>query len=158
MNPNPVLFLDFDGVLHPDGCDSDQWFCRLPMLDPLLREFPQLEVAVSSSWGQAYPFDQLIEFFPDHMKPRVCGAVRGGLRVAEDRIPSELWNFVREAECHVWIRDNRPGARWLAIDDQGWRFDPASANVLLVDGKTGITDANVIELRRRFRTLAKEPQ
>jgi hypothetical protein len=162
MASTPILFLDFDGVVHPDGCDIDLWFCHLPLLEPVLREFPQLEVVVSSSWGQSYPFDELIEFFPDHMKPRIVGAVRGGLRLVEDKIPSELWNYVREAECYVWIRDNRPGAPWIALEDQAWRFAPASPNVIMIDGKTGITRADVEQLRQRLHALTstqeKEPQ
>jgi hypothetical protein len=28
-----ILFLDFDGVLHPQPCFADSAFCRLPLLE-----------------------------------------------------------------------------------------------------------------------------
>jgi hypothetical protein len=158
MVSSPVLFLDFDGVLHPDGCDIDLWFCRLPLLQPVLRDFPQLEVVISSSWGQKHSLDELHDFLND-IKARIIDVTPGSLLLSE--IPTELWNFVREAQCDAWIRRNRPGAPWVAIDDQQWRFDPASKNALIVDGKSGLTSADVEELRRRlhaFTSAEKEPQ
>ncbi len=148
---DPILFLDFDGVLHPDPCEVDEYFRRVPMLEEVLREFAPIQVVISSSWGQIHPLDELREFFADDLKDRVIDVTRGGLRMLEDQVPTELWNFVREAQCFVWIRENRPGVPWLALEDQAWRFDPASAHVLLIDGKTGITDADMQELRRRLR-------
>jgi hypothetical protein len=149
-----ILFVDFDGTLHPDGCECDQFFCRTPLLEEVLRGFPHVQVVISSSWGQVHPLAQLREFFSDDIKARIIDVTPGKLLLSQ--IPPELWNFVREAQCEYWIRTKRPGARWLAIDDQVWRFTPASANVLLVDGKTGITYADMQQLRVRLSAWASE--
>lgn len=124
----------------------------------MLREFPHIQVVVSSSWGQVHPLDELREFFSEDIKARIIDVTPGSLLLSE--IPTELWHFVREAQCDSWIRTNRPGAPWLAIDDQAWRFNPARPNVLLADGKIGITQADTRELRRRLSlfTTAKESQ
>lgn len=144
-----VLFLDFDGVLHRDGAEVEEYFLCAPLIEAVLREFPHIEVVISSSWGQVHPLNELREFFADDLKHRIIDVTPGNLQVSE--IPGELWNFVREAQCDGWIRVNRPGARWIALDDQAWRFDPSSAHLLLVDGKIGIRDADMRELRRRLR-------
>jgi hypothetical protein len=153
-----ILFLDFDGTLHPDGCDIDKFFCRAPLIEEVLRDFPYIQVVVSSSWGQVHPLAELREFFSQDIKTQIIDVTPGRLLLSE--IPTELWHFVREAQCDSWIRTNRPGVPWLAIDDQAWRFDPTSPNVLLVDGKIGITQADIRELRRRLSlfTNAKESQ
>lgn len=53
-----VIFLDFDGVLHPEyipGASlgkyktNRDYFSCLPNLENLLREFPDLEVIISST-------------------------------------------------------------------------------------------------------------
>lgn len=33
-----ILFLDFDGVTHPEFCSYDDYFCRLPLIEEVLRE------------------------------------------------------------------------------------------------------------------------
>ena len=51
-----ILFLDFDGVLHPEGEDhilnGGADFCFLPRLETLLREFPFVKIVISSSWRE----------------------------------------------------------------------------------------------------------
>src|SRR3546814_11969797 len=75
--PDPTLFRS---VLHPDGCEIDQYFRRVPLLEQVLREFPQVQVVISSSWGQAHPLDQLREFFCEGIKPRIIDVTRDGDR------------------------------------------------------------------------------
>lgn len=35
-----ILFLDFDGVTHPDPCDAGQHVTRLPLIEQVLRPYP----------------------------------------------------------------------------------------------------------------------
>ena len=46
-----IVFLDFDGVLHPENVSSQApLLCRLPLVEEVLREFTQAEIVISSSW------------------------------------------------------------------------------------------------------------
>ncbi|MFZ3000646.1 MAG: HAD domain-containing protein [Undibacterium umbellatum] len=46
-----ILFLDFDGVLHPEPCyDKTQLFSCLPRLEAILRDFPTVQIVISSTW------------------------------------------------------------------------------------------------------------
>lgn len=47
---NPVLFLDFDGVTHPEVCTAEQLFCCLPLIEEVLRRRPGVDIVISSSW------------------------------------------------------------------------------------------------------------
>ncbi len=38
-NENPVLFLDIDGVLHPQPCSDSLLFSRVPLLEAVLNDF-----------------------------------------------------------------------------------------------------------------------
>ena len=46
----PVLFLDLDGVLHPEHCHESKHFCRLPILEAALRQVPETIVVITSTW------------------------------------------------------------------------------------------------------------
>lgn len=45
-----ILFLDFDGVLHPEHCHESKHFCRLPILEAALRQVPETKVVITSTW------------------------------------------------------------------------------------------------------------
>ena len=68
-----ILFLDFDGVTHPDPCDAGQHFTRLPLIEEVLRPYPACKIVISSSWRAVHPLDEMRTFFADDMRPRVIG-------------------------------------------------------------------------------------
>ena len=45
-----ILFLDFDGVLHPEHCHESKHFCCLPVLESALRQVPEFELVITSTW------------------------------------------------------------------------------------------------------------
>lgn len=148
---NPVLFLDFDGVLHPVHAEVDQLFMAIPLLEQVLREFPSLDVVVSSSWREVHPLDEMQEYFSPDIGTRIIGITAARPELGE--VPDDLWSYVREGECAVWIARHRPWVPWIAVDDDAWRFKPHSKRLFLVDGKIGLTAASVDALRARLETL-----
>jgi hypothetical protein len=51
----PILFLDFDGVMHPASYSkARQSFCYAPWLEAVVAKHP-LRIVVSSSWRFHYP-------------------------------------------------------------------------------------------------------
>ena len=65
-----IIFLDFDGVLHPDGIAK---FSRLPVLERFLVEMPDAEVVVSSTWREDHTLDQLRDIFSPPLRSRITG-------------------------------------------------------------------------------------
>ena len=55
-----ILFLDFDGVLHPDGIAL---FSRLGLLEEYLLKMPEIEIVISSTWRETQGFDELKNYF-----------------------------------------------------------------------------------------------
>ena len=53
-----ILFLDFDGVLHPNSDDSEHFSCA-PLLWELLRRHPDVRVVLSTGWRFERPLDEL---------------------------------------------------------------------------------------------------
>ena len=66
-----ILFLDIDGVLHPDPPQPDQRLRSLPRLVEILRDHPQVEVVISSLWREKLSLDQLRDLFPADLRERI---------------------------------------------------------------------------------------
>ncbi|BEU98660.1 hypothetical protein ACDW_43660 (plasmid) [Acidovorax sp. DW039] len=147
-----ILFLDFDGVLHPEHCHGSRHFCCLPVLEDTLRQVPQWQVVISSTWRLQKPFDQLRDRFSKDIAPRVI-ANTPRFNTLDD-VPSTLVSYEREAECHAWLKANELSyLPWLALDDRSWLFRPFCKSLILVNGKTGLTPSGGDQLKERMRQL-----
>jgi hypothetical protein len=70
-----LLFLDFDGVLHPaNTTDPARLLCRQPLLDGVLRRAPDVEIVVSSTWRETRTLAQLQALFTDAIARRIVSA------------------------------------------------------------------------------------
>lgn len=147
-----TLFLDFDGVLHPEFCHESRHFSCLPLLEAVLRQVPAFDVVVTSTWRHHHSVDVLRDRFSSDIQRRVIG-VTPRFSHLED-VPEVLFGYEREAECNAWLRDNgRALAPWLAVDDRSWLFRPFNQFLFLVDGKTGLTAPVAEALAERLRRL-----
>ncbi|TWO63119.1 hypothetical protein FN976_28595 [Caenimonas sedimenti] len=158
-----ILFLDFDGVLHPAQLDPERpLFCRMGSLEHLMQRIPGLRIVVSSSWRETRSLKALRELFPASVRNRVIG--RTPVQVPVELLPTRLWSYVREAECTAWMRRRShlvgvpPGSdAWMALDDESWRFSPDCAHLVLTDGRVGLTDEAVEELIGRAAVFGARP-
>ena len=141
-NQSVTLLLDFDGVTHPQPCFQENVFCRLHLIESVLREreLRDVEIVISSSWRAHHSLDDMREFFSLDIQARVIG-------VTQD-LPKLTGGGLRELECKAWMKKNRPpGARWLAIDDRPNWFTPGCENLLVTDGKYGFHPDDAARLR-----------
>ena len=147
-----TLFLDFDGVIHPEFCHESRHFCCLPMFEQVLRRCKDWDVVITSTWRLQRSFESLRAVFSGDVASRVLGVTP---RFAElNDVPNSLLGYEREAECNAWLRENdRIVFPWLAIDDRSWLFRPFNSSVFLVDGKTGLTAEVAEELTERLLKL-----
>lgn len=143
-----ILFLDFDGVLHParSMAPGELLFCRLPLLESWLRERPGVDVVISSSWREAHPLDELVSYFAGDLKGRVLGAtpiITSDDWAQYDGGPPPL-RFGREIEIRRWQHQSAaPWRPWAALDDQPWLFAPFCEFLVTCDGDTGLTTRNL---------------
>ena len=150
QNLAPIVFLDFDGVTHPELCSTDQLFGCLPLIEEVLRQHEQVEVVISSSWREPHPLSELREFFSGDIAPRVVG--RTPVIPRQPAMPATAG--LREIECLTWLAANRPGHPWIAIDDVPWIFSPGCPNLLLTNHRLGFTPANAAHLHSILERLS----
>lgn len=156
-----ILFLDFDGVLHPEFLNRGQpLLCHLPLLENVLREYSSVEVVISSTWRLRWP-DQSVatielrkHFSPD-IDPRVVGVTPHHIQLDSRSAPDGLYLYHRHWEIEAWLRVNRPpGTPWVALDDRPHLFRPFLKSLLETYSRTGLTADDLQELHRRL----KQPQ
>jgi len=125
MSTSPVVFLDIDGVLRVDGIHSRRELDKAAV--SRLRWFVQsvdAQVVISSSWRHASP----LKFFQENIGEFVVGIT--------PYVPPELPG-IRQREIKAWLSENRPGAPWLAIDDDPELFHPSCSRVFLCNPQCG---------------------
>ncbi len=106
-----ILFLDIDGVLHPDPPQPDQRLRSLPRLISVLRDFTQVEVVISSLWREHLSLDQLRELFPIELRERIIGVTPIAERI-DGWLPAR-----REGEILEWLQaSGRIDEPWFALD------------------------------------------
>lgn len=153
-----ILFLDFDGVLHPEYRTSYQpVLTQLPALEQVLREFPRVEVVVSSAWrlnwrDQSTATLELRKHFAPDIAARVVGVTGNYVHLDRKAAPEGLYLYPRQWEIVTWLRAHRPpGTSWVAVDDRAYLFKPFVENLLETDPTTGLTADDLQELRRRLK-------
>jgi hypothetical protein len=136
MKPLITIFLDFDGVLHPQGTTTDRLFEKADFLQNCLQQVDHIEVVISSSWAEYYSLEQMRDFFeeqPDlHRLIVGCTHQKGSPKVDFGAVP------LRESQCRNWlIANQREPHRWLAIEDDPLNFK-AREHVVFTDPRLGL--------------------
>ena len=151
--PVQVLFIDFDGVLHPEFCNESQHFMHRDSFEAILRAFPKMDVVISSTWRLKRQLPELKALFSEDVAERVIGLTP--LYAELENIPDRLVGYEREAECLAWLqRHDRASQSWRALDDRSWSLRPFNRNVFLSDGHARL-DADVASRSRDRLALTK---
>ena len=138
-----ILFLDFDGVLHPTGANTVK-FTRLPVLETFLSEpaARSIQVVITSTWRDAYSIGTLRGFFSEGIRPRILGCT--------EPLDEYLSEYQREEEIKGWI-NGYPSAieRWVVLDDDRLHFSPAfHKHVIFTDSSVGLDGGSIEAVRR----------
>lgn len=148
-----ILFLDFDGVLHPVGhrVGEEDNFMHLPVLEDWLREHDHkhVRIVISSSWREQMDIDGLKLLFSSDLRERVIGKCP---TVPSDPEP-EFWRY---EEIMAWIRETGYVGPWVALDDTGWEFPDDLGQLVLCDRAIGINDKTLEELSNKCFSHYKE--
>lgn len=149
-----ILFLDFDGVLHPEPCyDDEQLFSCLPRLESVLRDFPAVQVVITSTWREKYSLSELRTFFSADIAVRIIGVTPGWQDIPE--IVATM-GYQRHAEIEGWLRQSgKPWFPWLAIDDKSYLFKPFLKNLIKTNSLIGIDADAENRLRQSLSFTSK---
>jgi hypothetical protein len=140
-----ILFLDIDGVLHPDPAKAEDAFCQRHLLWQVLIARPQLRVVISSDWRLHHSLPKLADWIAkgsgEALTPRIVG-ITPVLQGARHEYRG------REKECLAWREQNAPES-WLALDDVASNFTFGSPHLCLINYRTGLIEADVETLLAR---------
>lgn len=150
-----ILFLDFDGVLHPTSADADGLFCCTPHLWSILQQHPELRVVFSTSWRERHTLDDLTNFATFGGGEDLASRFISVTPTLSER-PEVLDYRHRRLECESWLADNSWEGPWLAIDDmiKLWGFGE-DRRVYIVDYRHGLRDHDVAAVAARIRRLLR---
>lgn len=129
-----LLFLDFDGVLHPDGVAL---FSRLALLEEYLLKMPGVEIVVSSTWREDQTLDELKLHFPESIRDRIIGVTPS----LEDGYDCGG----RQREIHAFLESaglDGGNATWVALDDMALFFEDGYPHLVLTDSTRGFDESN----------------
>jgi HAD domain in Swiss Army Knife RNA repair proteins len=144
LNFDRVLFLDFDGVLHPDNLEPDRLFCYMPGFCEVIRKADpkgEMPIVISSMWRFNSTVDQMSAHFPSDIARQIIGVTPDLL----DDDEGEPWGWEmngrssrqagsREREILTWMSEYSPAGEWLAIDDRASYFRPNCPHLFFVPG------------------------
>jgi hypothetical protein len=121
----PVLYLDFDGVLHHEdvwwdpgrgatmNAHGHRLFEHVPLLEELLQPWPEIKIVLATSWVRQYGFSGASKRLGPTLRARCVGSTwHTGMRGNE-------WSFVRLPRGVQVVQDvqRRQPAAWVAVDD-----------------------------------------
>ncbi|TCG02314.1 hypothetical protein BZM26_00105 [Paraburkholderia strydomiana] len=124
----PLVFLDFDGVLHPFGDRYTRAFCDLPRLEAVMRGAPRASIVITSTQREHQTLAQLRARFSPDVAERVLDVTPVlPLHSAVDLAGS------RHREILGYLQ-TRPGSGpWLAVDDDATLYPAGLPNLLLCE-------------------------
>ena len=171
MNFGKVLFLDIDGVLHPETCSPESNFCCLPNFCNVLRHVDpeqRVPVVISSMWRQYNTLSSMREAFPSVIAAQIVGVTPyltiEQLRSVVDWGPlggEQSKDRHRQREITMWMHAYAPEGQWLAIDDHPEYFFDNCLNLFTVPrssrpGLGGITSDVAHDLMLRIKRFLNE--
>jgi hypothetical protein len=160
-----VLYLDFDGVLHPENVwrrpgagpyvatpPGHRVFELAPLLAQALEPYPDLRIVLATSWVRVLSFTQAARRLPAGLRARVIGATYHSRMEA-----AAFLEMPRGVQILADVSRRRPAA-WLALDDDTEGWPPLyRAHLVRTHAVLGISAPEVFaELRDKLAGLYRE--
>ena len=133
---NKLLFLDFDGVLHPTHFAGEDPFNRVHLLEESLAS-SDLGIVISSSWRFTHSIEKLQKLLPGSISNLVIGATGAPV----------IGKHPRYQEIQTFLQTHGV-SNWRALDDSYWEFPSHCPELIRCNPNTGIADKQIVELRQ----------
>ena len=142
----PLVFLDFDGVLHPTLADGNapsgealvrmKHFGWVPALVAALRGHDDVAIVVHSTWRFEYDLEELRALL-GALAPHVIASTPSDL----SRFESIVW----------WLEQNPSYTDFRILDDDPSEFpNPPPQELILCNPLTGVAAPEVLEALRAW--------
>lgn len=132
----PTLFLDFDGVLHPNHAEPGQLFGRAPLLADALQGC-DVAIVISSSWRFQWDLQDLRARLPIGLQAKVIEATG----------PAHIGRHARWHEISAYCTAHGI-SNWRALDDAFFEFPKDCQTLIVCEGGRGLQAAQCESLKR----------
>jgi len=136
MPHRKIVYLDFDGVLHPTSLVTESLFSRVHLLEPLFED-GLASIVISSSWRFTHLLPALQAKLPDSLAKCVIG-------VTDDAVTGK---HARYQEIMKHTKGLELGTAWRALDDSYWEFPTSCKELIRCNPNTGIGPKEIALLR-----------
>jgi HAD domain in Swiss Army Knife RNA repair proteins len=134
---NRIIYLDFDGVLHPTSPVIDGLFSRAHLLEDLFTNIQsEVFIVVSSSWRFTHSLAALQAKLPTTLAQRVINTTGTPI----------IGKFARYQEILAHASKLDPGTQWRALDDSYWEFPANCSELIRCNPNTGIGPKEITKL------------
>lgn len=156
-----ILFLDFDGVLHPSSVylekgrpvlhGEGELFMWAPQLIEALVPYPHVKIVLSTNWVRVRDFSRVKSALPKALRDRVIGATwHSSMLRGEDNFSTKTWYDDATRFEQIIRHVSRVNiSKWIAIDDlhensEIWNV-AYEKNFILTDSQKGLSDIATLE-------------
>lgn len=165
LTPNDrVLFLDFDGVLHPDDVyrtrnglvlrAPGQLMMHAGTLVEILREFPQVKISLSTSWVRILGYRRARAALPPELQALTVSSTWHSRMPKAPLDGYDMYSRYQQIRAAV----TRAGlTNWIALDDDPFESWPDHDRRLIrTDPNLGLSSLqSQEELRVKLRALMR---
>ncbi|AXK38505.1 HAD domain-containing protein [Crenobacter cavernae] len=162
---HPILFLDYDGCLHPDDVycvngepvfrtQGAQLFEHAELLAELLEPYPQLKIVLSTSWVRVFDFNRAKGYLPTTLQNRVIGTT---YEFCDDA--GEWFELSKFDQIMRYVQGHQIQS-WLALDDDNNCWPEIFENNLICPyRRIGLGESRVrVELATKLEQLHQNVQ
>lgn len=134
-----LIFLDFDGVLHPDFSEKGDFFKFAgTLIDILANHAGEVEVVISSSWRFHHDWDELLKLLPEGLRPFIRGSTP----------EVEPGRHQRYREILAYLAACYDRYDWCAIDDDVLGFPKGCKELIACSGRVGFDEISAVALKK----------
>lgn len=134
-----ILFLDFDGVLHPLNSEKEDLFCKVHYLEKAL-EATSCKIVITSNWRLTYSTQEMRELLPRSIGKLVIGVTEVINEIKHKRF-IEIKNYL---STHI----NWNSIDWRAIDDSPQDFPADFKNLICCNPSLGMGSKEQIQIAK----------
>ena len=135
MPHRKIVYLDFDGVLHPTSLVTEGLLSRVHLLEHLF-ENSCASIVISSSWRFTHSLPALQAKLPSILAKSVIG-MTGNAIIGKHARYQEIINHVHTSEGPI---------DWRALDDSYWEFPSNCQELIRCNPNTGIGPKEIAQL------------
>jgi hypothetical protein len=152
-----ILFLDYDGVLHPSEVylnwgrptlkAEGSLFMWAGHLNVILADLPHVRLILSTSWVRNLGYKRARDYLPDALRNRVIGSTWETIltdSAISEGLPLSYWQDAPRYQQIKRYADRMDIAEWVAVDDNADCWADYDRSLLIqTDPTRGLSDPEV---------------